>query len=160
MILFAFCFLGTVYAQEESIDSLILQARKQSINEAELVQQLSNWQKAFNLTKDLKTDYRLIEICTALGDLFYENKIYDSAITYYQFALPESPDTLHHTEPLANLYIKIGKAYSQQYKPDSAMLYYQHILNDFEKPNRIELYQDIVDMYSQSRDYEKVLSTI
>ena len=93
LILLLFLLSGNFFAQEKAIDSLINEAKLDATSDNELVNQLSNWQKAFNLIKDNGSDYRLTEICTELGDLFFDSKIYDTAIEYYQYVLTSGVDT-------------------------------------------------------------------
>ena len=157
LILLLFLLSGNFFAQEKAIDSLINEAKLDATSDNELVNQLSNWQKAFNLIKDNGSDYRLTEICTELGDLFFDSKIYDTAIEYYQYVLTSGVDTTRKSASLVNIYKRIGQSYALQGKPDSALIYYSSIVNEFEYPERVEIYRDIVDIYSINNNYKRSL---
>ncbi|MEM9544359.1 MAG: adenylate/guanylate cyclase domain-containing protein [Bacteroidota bacterium] len=153
---FLFIPLFTAIAQQSTIDSLISKAG--IIDEKDLyIDKLSTLQKAFNQAKDSKSDYRLMEICTKLGDLFFENKIYDSAVEYYKYVFTTDIDTIHKSDALINIYRRIGQSYAQLNEPDSALTYYEHIFDDFEFPEQLELYRDLVEIYRLNGNHGKSL---
>ena len=149
--------ISSVLAQETVIDSMINQANGASSNEALDLRKLSAWQKVFNQAKDTESKYRLVEICTNLGDLFFQNKIYDSAIDYYKYVFTTDIDTVNKSAALTNIYRRIGQSYSYLNKPDSALVYYKQIFNEFDFPGQIDVFRDLVDIYGSNNDHQKSL---
>ena len=75
IIIFSFLVLQcfSLTAQNSAIDSLIIEADAHSNDELD-IDRLSILQKAFNEVRDSASNYRLVEICKELGDLFFEKR--------------------------------------------------------------------------------------
>lgn len=158
IVFFSLVFsVPSVNAQQILIDSLINQAYIESEGGDLDISKLSAWQKVFSSVKDSKSDYRVVEICTNMGDLFFDHKIYDSAINYYKYVFSTDIDTVQKSEDLINLYRRIGQSYSNLNKPDSALIYYEQIFDEFNFPDRIDVYRDLVDIYGSNNDFQKSL---
>ncbi len=114
-------------------------------------------QKAFNTSKESGTNYRIEEICTALGDYFFDYGLYNDGIGYYKYIFSTDIDTSKKSDRLVRLYRKIGQSYSYLGKPNSAHFYYRQIFDAFEFPERLDVLRDLVDIYATNNDHQKSL---
>lgn len=148
--------IPNLICQSYEIDSLLRLADR-STESNTYIDQLSALQKALNLAKEGDFDSRYPEICSRLGDLFYENRIYDSAIDYYKNAFEYDDSVTNESNSLTNIYRRIGQSYAQLNEPDSALIYYEQIFDEFEFPEQLELYREMVEIYRLNGDHDKSL---
>lgn len=146
-----------INGQEQLIDSLISDTQNIQQNDINKIDTYYAWQRIFNESKDSGSDYRMEEICISLGDYFFENKLYDNAISYYAYIFNTKIDTTNKSDALIEIYRKIGQSYSMIGKPDSSLVYYNAILDEFGYPERVDILRDLVDVYSSNNDHQKSL---
>ena len=155
--LFIVFFSSIIYGQNIFIDSLIHQAQSgQSVDSLE-INRLSTWQRVFNESKEAGSHYRIVEICTSLGDFFFNYGLYEDAIGYYTYIFSTEIDTIQKSVGLINVYRKIGQCYSYLGKPDSAYYFYNQIFNEFEFPEQLDVLRDLVEIYANNADHQKSL---
>lgn len=154
---FLLLFSGIAKSQGYVIDSLIAQAKTISIVDSLDIGRLSAWQKVFNEAKETAPNYRMEEICTTLGDFFFDYGLYEDGIKYYSYIFSTEVDTVNKSNELINIYRKIGQSFSNLGKPDSAFYYYRQIFDEFEFPERLDVLRDLVEIYAANGDHQKSL---
>ncbi|NNF23022.1 MAG: hypothetical protein HKN67_13875, partial [Saprospiraceae bacterium] len=154
ILLFSWSFS---YSQIQTIDSLFSVAQTYNTRDSLDINVLSALQKVFNESKESGTNYRMDEICTALGDFFFNYGLYEDGIEYYAYIFSTNIDTTNKSERLINIYRKIGQSYSFLGQPDSAYTYYSHIFSAFSFPERLDVLRDLVEIYANNNNHRKSL---
>ncbi|MDF1698287.1 MAG: adenylate/guanylate cyclase domain-containing protein [Saprospiraceae bacterium] len=117
---------------------------------------LYSLQKEFSQSLE-SNDGKLAELSIALGDYFFEYGLYQEAIRYYKYNFSSHKDA---SEPSRNnllVYRKMGQCYSELGMTDSSFFYYETLIDAFEYPENLEVYREIVEMYTQAGIFGKSL---
>ena len=96
----------------------------------------------------------LVSINTALGDLFFREKLYENARRYYRAVLNMEPHDYATME-------KAADACLYDFKYDSAEIYYKTLIikykEDGNNPHLVQIYQKLAGAYDQKGDAGKSL---
>ncbi len=105
--------------------------------------------EAVNFYKASGQTRQLAEVYSAIGDIYFSEKLFDKSLGFYRDAA-----ALRSGEPAA--LEKIGDSFSQNLKPDSARTYYALVLADAQKrgdlTGQIRLHQKLADAYGRFPD--------
>lgn len=129
--------LGDIYARTNRTEQAL-----QAYLEAE-AKVISSGNRAAQLT-----------VQTALGDLFFQEKLYSHASRYYHEVLVLRPNDYRIQE-------KIGDAYLQDMRFDSAEYFYKQLIikyrDEGNNPRLVQIYQKLANAYDQNGDAGKSL---
>ncbi len=113
--------------------------------------------EAINLTRTASGQKAaLAELCATVGDLYFKEKIYRSALDYYREA------ALLRQNDEASLE-KIGDSFAEARQPDSAKTYFNQALFRLQKRDdlvgQIRIYQKLASAYNKFSDSLQMAST-
>lgn len=105
--------------------------------------------EAVNLYKNSGQIAQLAEVNSAIGDIYFKEKLFDRSLNFYREAANLRTGDLAALE-------KIGDSFSQNLRPDSAKFYYNQVLFQIKKKDdhvgQIRIYQKLADAYNRFPD--------
>jgi AraC-like DNA-binding protein len=145
--------------------------------QARLHLELKNYETSFTICKQLEKQLAnidsktyshissdIIYIYNAIADIYYQFQEFELAVQVLKKAI-DTPCTAHNFRRHFNARNTLGLCYSYLNQPDSAMFYFQSIIDEprFAEMHRVEIYKivalkNIADIYFANGEYEKTIT--